>query len=91
MRLQLDKLWKYAQSVAASKLDDTDQGGYNKINKEKAAKTIIKTDAALPDKLVILRYTEVHNVVQIKSCKNLLSEKDYKKPPHLFMRRLLFL
>ena len=33
-----------------------------KLIKEKAAKTIIKTDAALPDKPVILRYTEVHNV-----------------------------
>ena len=62
MKLQLDELWKYAQSVAASKLDDTDPGGFNKINKEKAAKTIIKTDAALPDKPVILRYTGLHNV-----------------------------
>ena len=62
MKLQLDELWKYAQSVAASKPDDTDPGGFNKINKEKAAKTIIKTDAALPDKPVILRYTGLHNV-----------------------------
>ena len=62
MKLQLDELWKYAQSVAASKLDDTDPGGFNKINKEKTAKKIIKTDAVLPDKPVILRYTELHDI-----------------------------
>jgi hypothetical protein len=59
MKLQFDELWKYAQSIAASKLDDKYSGGFNKINKEKAAKTIIKTDAALSDKSV--RYIGLHN------------------------------
>ena len=40
MRMQLDKLWKYAQSVAASKLNATDPGGFNKINKKKQRKRL---------------------------------------------------
>jgi hypothetical protein len=52
MRLQLDELWKYAQSVAASELDDTDPGGFDKIDKEKVTATIAKIDAALKDKPV---------------------------------------
>jgi hypothetical protein len=52
MKLQLDELWKYAQSVAASELDDTDPSGFDKIDKEKVAETIAKIDAALQDKAV---------------------------------------
>ena len=52
MKLQLDELWKYAQSVAASELDDTGPGDFNKIDKEKVEQTIAKTDAALKDKPV---------------------------------------
>jgi transposase len=50
MKQQLDELWKYAQSIAASELDDTDPGGFDKIGKEKVAETIAKIDAALQDK-----------------------------------------
>ena len=49
-------------SVAASKLDDTYPGGFNKIDKEKAAKAIIKKDEALSDKSV--RYTGLHNCLK---------------------------
>jgi transposase len=52
MKLQLDELWKYAQSIAASELDDTDPSGFDKIDKEKVAETIAKIDAALQDKPV---------------------------------------
>jgi len=52
MSRQLDELWKYAQSIAASELDDTDPGGFDKIDKEKVAETIAKIDAALQDKPV---------------------------------------
>lgn len=52
MKLQLDELWKYAQSIAASELDDTDPSGFDKIDKEKVAATIAKIDAALQDKPV---------------------------------------
>jgi len=52
MGRQLDELWKYAQSVAASELDDTDPSGFEKIDKEKVAETIAKIDAALKDKPV---------------------------------------
>ena len=52
MKLQLDELWKYAQSIAASELDDTDPSSFDKIDKEKVAETIAKIDAALQDKPV---------------------------------------
>jgi transposase len=52
MKQQLDELWKYAQSIAASELDDTDPGGFDKIDKEKVAETIAKIDAALKDQPV---------------------------------------
>ena len=45
-------MWKYAQSVAASELDDTGPGDFDKIDKEKVEQTIAKTDAALKDKPV---------------------------------------
>jgi hypothetical protein len=45
-------LWKYAQRIAASELDDTDPSGFDKIDKEKVAQTIAKIDAALQDKPV---------------------------------------
>ena len=33
MKLQLDELWKYAQSVAASELDDTGLGDFDIVDK----------------------------------------------------------
>lgn len=52
MKLQLEDLWKYAQGVAASELDDTDPDGFNKIDKQKVEQTIAQIDAALKDKPV---------------------------------------
>lgn len=52
MKAQLDELWKYAQGIAASELDDTDPDGFDKIDKEKVTETIAKIDAALKDKPV---------------------------------------
>jgi transposase len=52
MQQQLDELWKYAQGVAASELDDTDPSGFDKIDKQKVEQTIAKIDAALKDKPV---------------------------------------
>lgn len=52
MKLQLDELWKYAQSVAANELDDTDPSGFDKIDKQKVEQTIAKIDAALKGKPV---------------------------------------
>ncbi len=52
MKLQLDVLWKYAQGVAASELDDTDPDGFDKIDKQKVEQTITQIDAALKDKPV---------------------------------------
>lgn len=49
---QLDELWKYAQSVAASELDDTDPSDFEKIDPEKVRSTIDKINAALTDKPV---------------------------------------
>ncbi|MFM6984643.1 MAG: IS1182 family transposase [Chitinophagaceae bacterium] len=52
MKQQLDELWKYAQSIAADELDDTDPSGFDKIDSEKVRETIAKIDAALKDKPV---------------------------------------
>ena len=52
MKLQLDELWKYAQSIAARELDDTDPSDFDKIDKQKVEQTIAKIDAALKDKPV---------------------------------------
>jgi transposase len=52
MKQQLNELWQYAQSVAASELDDTDPTGFDKIDSEKMAETIDTINAALKDKEV---------------------------------------
>lgn len=55
MKVQLDELWKYAQSVAASELDDTDPSGFEKIEREQVEQTIDKINAALKDKPISSR------------------------------------
>lgn len=52
IKQQLNDLWKYAQSVAASELDDTDPSGFDKIDKEKVNATIEKINNALKDKQI---------------------------------------
>lgn len=52
IKQQLDALWKYAQSVAASELDDPDPDGFEKIDAQKVQQAIAKIDAALKDKPV---------------------------------------
>lgn len=53
MKRQLDELWQYAQSVAASELnDDDDPNGFDKIDSEKVSKTIAAINEALKDKPV---------------------------------------
>lgn len=47
---QLGELWQYAQSVAASELDDTDPSGFEKIDSQKVQQTISNINAALKDK-----------------------------------------
>lgn len=49
---QLNELWQYAQSVAASELDDTDPSGFDKIDSEKVSRTIEAINIALKDKPV---------------------------------------
>lgn len=49
---QLNELWRYAQSVAASEMDDTDPTGFDKIDSEKVNKTIEAINVALKDKEV---------------------------------------
>lgn len=49
---QLNELWEYAQSIAASEMDDTDPSGFDKIDKEKVTATIDKINEALKDKPV---------------------------------------
>jgi transposase len=52
IRHQLNDLWQYAQSVAASELDDTDPSGFDKIDSEKVSQTIEAINVALKDKAV---------------------------------------
>jgi transposase len=52
IKQQLNELWQYAQSVAASELDDTDPSGFDKIDSEKVDRTITAINAALKDKPV---------------------------------------
>lgn len=47
---QLNELWKYAQSLAASELDDTDPSGFDKIDSRRVTETVDKINEALRDK-----------------------------------------
>jgi transposase len=52
IKQQLNDLWKYAQSVAASEMGDTDPSGFDKIDSEKVSATIEKINNVLRDKKV---------------------------------------
>ena len=52
IKQQLNELWQYAQSVAASELDDTDPSGFDKIDSEKVNQTIESINVVLKDKAV---------------------------------------
>lgn len=49
---QLNDLWKYAQTVAASELPDTDPSGFDKIDSEKVEQTIHSINEALKEKQI---------------------------------------
>ncbi len=61
IKQQLDTLWKYAQSIAADEIDDTDPSGFDKIDSEKVKDTIEKIDAALKDKPVTKEIKQERN------------------------------
>jgi transposase len=50
IKQQLDELWKYAQTIAAEEMDDTDPSGFDKIDAEKVAQTVQQINEALKDK-----------------------------------------
>jgi hypothetical protein len=52
IKQQLNELWKYDQSVAASELDDKDPSGFDNIDSEKVTQTIETINAVLKDKEV---------------------------------------
>jgi transposase len=52
IKVQLNELWKYAQSVAASELDDTDPSGFKKIDKEQVTATVEAINSALKEKKI---------------------------------------
>lgn len=53
IKKQLDALWQYAQSVAASELDDgTDPSGFDRIDSGKVERTITAINEALKDKKI---------------------------------------
>jgi transposase len=49
---QLNELWQYARSVAASEMNDTHPAGFDKIDSEKVNQTISAINEALKDKPV---------------------------------------
>lgn len=52
IKQQLNELWQYAQSVAASELDDTDPSGFDKIDAERVNQTIDAINTAISNKKV---------------------------------------
>lgn len=52
IKKQLNELWQYAQSVAATELDDTDPSGFDTIDSEKVNQTISAINNAIKDKAV---------------------------------------
>jgi len=52
IKKQLGELWRYAKTVAASELDDTDPSGFDKIDKDKVEQTIDKINEVLKDKQI---------------------------------------
>jgi transposase len=52
IKQQLDDLWKYAQSVAASELDDTDPSSFKRIEQEAVTATVETINNALKDKKI---------------------------------------
>jgi transposase len=95
---QLNELWKYAQSVAASELDDTDPSGFKKINKEQVTATVEAINSALKEKKIDskvrqkLNYARRHWPAALdryeQQEKRLGSRKSYSKtdPDATFMR-----
>lgn len=61
IKQQLDELWKYAQSVASSEMDDTDPSGFKKIDKETVQATVEKINTALKDKKVTAKVRQKLN------------------------------
>lgn len=100
IKAQLQELWHYAQSVAATELDnDTDPSGFKTIEPEKLARTIETINEALKDKAVPknlrqkLSYAEKHfaaNLKKYEEQETLLGENrsSYSKtdPGATFMR-----
>jgi transposase len=52
IKQQLDELWKYAQTIAASELPDTDPSGFDKVESVKVEQTINSINEALKEKQV---------------------------------------
>lgn len=79
MKQQLDELWKYAQSVALSELDDTDPSGFDNIDEDKVKQTIEKIDAALKDKTIDAKVKQKLNYARKNWPKNLTRYKQQEK------------
>lgn len=52
IKQQLHELWKYAQTIAANELPDTDPSGFDKVESEKVEQTINSINEALKEKQV---------------------------------------
>ena len=79
MKQQLDELWKYAQSVATSELDDTDPSGFDNIDEDKVIEAIEKIDAALKDKQIDPKVKQKLNYARKNWPKNLARYEQQEK------------
>ncbi|MFS8082269.1 MAG: IS1182 family transposase [Ginsengibacter sp.] len=81
---QLKELWKYAQTIAASELPDTDPTRFDKIDASKVEQTIEQINEALKDKPVDKKVTQKLNYAK----KNWPSSlKKYKTQEHILAGR----
>ena len=81
---QLRELWKYAQSVAAAELPDTDPTRFDKIDASKVAQTIEQINEALKDKPVDKKVTQKLNYAKKNWPSNL---EKYEVQEHILAGR----
>lgn len=79
IKKQLSELWQYAQSVAASEMDDTDPSGFDKIDAKKVEQTIEKINEALRDKPVAKTIKQKLNYAKKNFPSNLKKYEEQEK------------
>lgn len=79
IKKQLSELWQYAQSIAASEMDDTDPSDFDKIEAEKVEQTIEKINEVLKDKPVAAKIKQKLNYAKNNWSANLKKYEQQEK------------